>query len=55
LDGDEPELAIHEDLPTQEDMAKLILQRKKELLMQQYASSALQAETESAKSMAGAQ
>jgi len=52
-DEDQADLAVHEDLPSQEDMAKLLLERKRELLLKQYASTDLQAQGEMAKSLAG--
>jgi pre-mRNA-splicing factor ISY1 len=52
-DGDGEELAVHEEVPTQNDIAKLLLERKRELLLQQYASSELQAQGETAKMHAG--
>jgi len=52
-DDDQTDLAVHEDLPSQQDMAKLLLERKRELLLKQYASSELQTQTETAKSLAG--
>lgn len=52
LDEDTPEAAKPADIPTMEDMEKLLLTRKKQMLLAQYASADLQAEVDATKSLA---
>ena len=54
LDADAPlGDAPHIDVPTQEDIESLLLKRRKQLLLEQYASAEMRENTDNAKAMAG--